>query len=160
MMNKFSQILRWLPTTMDTSTSSNHFGGVVPFKVQVNFNIIVFEVQIDVDALENWVNLLEGYFLVYSFSVRENITFYLIKVVPHVKDWWKTYYEQVSIEEFEMFGTEPTWASFVDTLKGKYYPIENNEDQYTRLDHTAVGKGPSSARVHQYLPHLAHKDGY
>ena len=31
-----------------------------------------------------------------------------------------------------MFGTEPTWASFVDALKGKYYPIRNYEYQYMR----------------------------
>ena len=31
-----------------------------------------------------------------------------------------------------MFGTEPTWASFVDALKGQYYPVRNYEDQYTR----------------------------
>ena len=31
-----------------------------------------------------------------------------------------------------MFGTESTWASFVDALKGKYYPVGNYEDQYTR----------------------------
>ena len=31
-----------------------------------------------------------------------------------------------------MFGTKPTWAYFLDTLKGQYYPIKNYEDQYTR----------------------------
>jgi hypothetical protein len=41
---------------------NNHFGGTSPFKVQVNFDILVFEGQIDVDALEKWLNLLEGYF--------------------------------------------------------------------------------------------------
>ena len=43
MMNNFSQILRRLPTTTDASTSSNHFGGTTPFKVQVNFDILVFK---------------------------------------------------------------------------------------------------------------------
>ena len=31
-----------------------------------------------------------------------------------------------------MFGTEPTWASFANALKGQYYPVENYEDQYMR----------------------------
>ena len=66
-MNKFSQILRRLPITADASTSSGHFGGATPFKVQVNFDIPVFEGQIDADALEKWVNLLQGYFSVYIF---------------------------------------------------------------------------------------------
>ena len=33
MMNKFSQILRRLQVTVDTSTSSGHFGGMAPFRV-------------------------------------------------------------------------------------------------------------------------------
>ena len=132
MMNIFSQILRWLPTTTDASTSSTHFGVASTFKVQVNFDILVFEVQIDVHALEEWENLLEGYFLVYHFSDRENITFALLKVVPHVKDWWDTYNEQTSTEEFEMFGTKPTRASFMNAFKGQYYPVGIYEDQYTR----------------------------
>ena len=98
MMNNFSQILRWLSTIANTYTSSDHSRGTTPFKVQVNFHIPLFEGQIDVDALEKWVNLLEGYFLVYNFSDRENITFTLLKATPHVKDWWETYCEQASIE--------------------------------------------------------------
>ena len=98
-MNNFAQILQRLPTTANISTSSGHFGGAAPFKVQVNFDIPVFEGQIDADALDKWVNLLEVYFLVYNFSDTENITSALLKDVPHVKDWWETYYEQTSIEE-------------------------------------------------------------
>jgi len=54
----------------------------LPFKVQVNFDIPIFEGQIDVDALENWLNLLEGYLSINSFSNREKITFVLLKVFP------------------------------------------------------------------------------
>jgi hypothetical protein len=82
MMDSFAQILRWLPTG-DTSSSN---GGVSPFKVQTNFNIPIFEGQIDIDAVDKWLNLLEGYFSIHNFSNRENITFSLLKVVPHVKD--------------------------------------------------------------------------
>ena len=105
---------------------------MAPFKVEVKFDIPIFEGQIDADALEKWVNLLECYFSVYNFSDRENITFALLKVVPHVKDWWETYCEKASTKESEMFGTEPIWAYFVDAVKGKYYPVRNYEDRYTR----------------------------
>ena len=101
---------------------------MAPFKVQFNFDIPIFNGQIDANDLDKWVNMLEGYFSVYNFSDRENITFALLKVVPHVKNWSETYCEQASIDEYEMFGTEPTWASFVDTLKGQYYPVGNYED--------------------------------
>ena len=40
-MDKFSHILRWLPTD-DTYSSGNHSGGATPFKVQVNLNLPIF----------------------------------------------------------------------------------------------------------------------
>ena len=54
----------------------------MPFKVQVNFDILVFEGQIDADALFKWLNLLEGYFSVHNFSDKEKITFTLLKDLP------------------------------------------------------------------------------
>jgi hypothetical protein len=85
MMENFSHILQCLPITTNTYSSSDHFGGTSPFKVQVNFDIPIFEGQIDADALEKWLNLLEGYFSIHNFSDRENITFALLKALPHVK---------------------------------------------------------------------------
>jgi hypothetical protein len=58
-MENFSHILQRFPITIDMSSSSDHFGGTSPFKVQFNFYIPVFEGQIDEDALEKWLNLLE-----------------------------------------------------------------------------------------------------
>ena len=49
MMDKFAQILQRLPTG-GTSASNSHSGGATPFKVQVNFDIPIFEGQIDVDT--------------------------------------------------------------------------------------------------------------
>jgi hypothetical protein len=52
MMENFSHILQRLPIAAGVSSSSGHFGGTSPFKVQVNFDILVFEGQIDAEALE------------------------------------------------------------------------------------------------------------
>jgi len=92
MMDSFSQILQWLPRG-DTSTSNNYSGNATPFKVQVNFEIPIFEGQIYIDAVDQWLNLLEGYFSVHDFSIQEKIIFALLKEAPHIKDWWETYYE-------------------------------------------------------------------
>jgi hypothetical protein len=89
MMDNFTQILRRLPIG-DTSSSSR---GTAPFKVQINFDIPIFEGQIDADVVDKWLNLLEGYFSVHNYSNREKITFVLLKAVPHVKDWWETFSE-------------------------------------------------------------------
>jgi hypothetical protein len=99
MMDSFTQILRRLPTC-DTSSLS---GGAAPFKVQIKFDILIFEGHIDADAVEKWLNLLEGYFSVHNFSNRENITFALLKAVPHVKDWWETFCEKKETEEPSLF---------------------------------------------------------
>jgi hypothetical protein len=76
MMENFSHILQRLLIATGTSSSSSHFGGTSPFKVQVNFDIPIFEGQIDADALDKWLNLLEGYFSVHNFSDREKIIFH------------------------------------------------------------------------------------
>ena len=79
-MDSFAQILQRLPTG-DTSSSN---GGTPPFKVQINFDIHIFEGQIDIYVVDKWLNLLEGYFSIHSyFSNREKSTFFLLKVVPN-----------------------------------------------------------------------------
>lgn len=59
MMDKFSQVLQWLQKG-DATYSSSYSGSVTPFKVQVNFDIPIFEGQIDADVIDKWLNLLEG----------------------------------------------------------------------------------------------------
>ena len=113
MMDNFAHILRWLPTG-EASSSSIH---ATPFKVHVNFDIPLFEGLIDADVVDKWLNLLEGYFSVQNFSDRENITFELLKAIPHVKDWWETYSDQRAIEESAIFVVSPTWYSFRDSIK-------------------------------------------
>jgi hypothetical protein len=124
MMDNFAQILQRI-STGDASSSSGH---VTTFKVHVNFDITLFEGLIDVDVVDKSFNLLEGYFPVHNFFDRENITFSLLKVVPHVKDWWDTYSEQRAIEEYVIFVVTPMWDSFRDVIKEQYYHVGNYED--------------------------------
>jgi hypothetical protein len=92
MMENFAQILRRLPMTeTEASSTGNHFASATPFKVQVNFDIPLFEGQIDADVLEKWLNLLEGYYSVQKISNSEKITFTLLKSLPHVRAWWEGY---------------------------------------------------------------------
>ena len=113
MMDSFVQILRQLPTG-DTSSLS---GGDTPFKIQIKFDIPIFEGPIDANVVDKWLNLLEGYFSVHKFSNRENITFVLLKAIPHVKYWWETFCEKKEIEEPSLFIVIATWESFRDVIK-------------------------------------------
>jgi hypothetical protein len=63
-MDSFAQILRRLPTLDAYSLN----GGAYPFKLQINFDIPIFQGQIDADVVDKWLNLLEGYFSVHNFS--------------------------------------------------------------------------------------------
>jgi hypothetical protein len=99
MMDNFAQILRRLPKGDASSLSDS----TASFKIQINFDIPIIEGQIDTDVVDKWLNLLEGYFSVHNFSNRENITFVLLKAIPHVKDWWETFCEQKETEEPSLF---------------------------------------------------------
>ena len=127
-MDSFTQIL-WQLSTGDTSSSN---GGVAPFKVQINFDIPIFEGQIDADVVDKWLNLLEGYLFVHNFSNREKITCALLKVVPHVKDWWETFCEKKETEEPSLFIVMTTWESFRDSIKEQYYHVGSYDDLYTK----------------------------
>jgi hypothetical protein len=56
MMDKFPFILQCLPIIAGASSSSDHIGGTYLFKVQVNFDVPLFESYIDADTLEKWLN--------------------------------------------------------------------------------------------------------
>ena len=95
MIENFSHILQCLLIASGESSSIGHFGGTSPFKVQVNFDIHVFEGH-------------EGYFFIHNFSDREKITFALLKALPHVKHWWENYWDKSSIEDSGIYGAKPT----------------------------------------------------
>jgi hypothetical protein len=132
MKENFFHIFQCLPISIGASSSRGHFGGTFTFKVQVNFYIPIFEVQTDANASKKWLNLQEVYFFVHIFSDRETITFPLLKDLPHVKHWWETYWDKISIEESGIYGAKPTWDFFLDAVKEQYYLIGNYEDQYIR----------------------------
>jgi hypothetical protein len=73
------------------------------------------------------LNLLKGYFLFHNFFNREKITFALLKVSPHVKDWWDTYSEKRAIEESGIFVVSPTLDSFGMPLKKNTTLLEDSK---------------------------------
>lgn len=81
MMDKFAQILQQLPKS-GTFTSSSNSGSATSFKVQVNFEIPIFEGQIDVDVVDKWLNMLEGYFLFMIFLAKKILLLHFSKLPP------------------------------------------------------------------------------
>jgi hypothetical protein len=133
MMENFTQILQIiLMETVEASSTSIHFGGATLFKIQVNYYIPLFEDQIYVNALEKWLNLLEGYCSFQKNSNSENITFILLKSLPHVRAWGDGYWDRYIVGESTPFGREPTCVAFLDALREDFYPVEKFDDQYMR----------------------------
>jgi hypothetical protein len=53
MMDNFAHVLqRLLMAAVKASSTRNHFASTTPFKVKVNFDIPLFEAQINADSLE------------------------------------------------------------------------------------------------------------
>jgi hypothetical protein len=80
MMENFAHILKHLSIASGAYSSNCHFGGTSPFKVQVNFDILVFEGQIDTEALEKWLAHLEGYFFVHNFPTKKRSLSHSLKL--------------------------------------------------------------------------------
>jgi hypothetical protein len=94
-----------------------------------------------VNALEKWLNLLEGYFDVHNFFDRENKIFALLKPLSHVKHWWENYWEKSSTIESVIYGADPTWDCFVDAVNEQYYLVGNYDDRYMRWTTLWKGRG-------------------
>jgi hypothetical protein len=81
MMDNFAQILWRLPTG-EASSSSSH---TTPFKVQVNFDIPLFEGLIDANVVDKWLNMLEGYFLVLNLFDKEKLLLHSSRSSPMLR---------------------------------------------------------------------------
>ena len=132
MMENFPHILQRLSIETCTFSSSDHFGSTSPFKVQVNFDIHVFEGQIDAEALDKWLNMLEGYFSSHNFSKREKTTFALLKSLSHVKHWWETYWEKSSTEESRIY------CSTTQVFQQRTNTFSNHSQNQIKDQHTDV----------------------
>jgi hypothetical protein len=76
------------------------------------------------------LNLLEGYYSIQNFSDSENITFALLKSLPHVRARWEGYLDRYTVNESTPFKREPTRAAFVDALEEEFYLIKNYDNHY------------------------------
>jgi hypothetical protein len=81
MMDNLAQILRRLPIG-EASSSRVH---ATPFEVQVNFYIPLSEGLIDVDVVDKWLNLLEGYFRSTIFSIGKTLLFHSSRSSPMLR---------------------------------------------------------------------------
>ena len=143
MLQQFTQILQQLQVGNHASSSANQsFGAPTPFKVQVNFDIPIFEGKINSDAVENWLDQLTSYFSVNQFTDKEKITFSLLKSSLAVKNWWGVYKNGLERDELGIT-EEPTWNDFVDAIKEEYYPVGAYDDLYIQWQQLRQGKDQS-----------------
>jgi hypothetical protein len=112
------------------SSSSSLFGDATLFKVQVNFDITIFEGHIDADSLEKWLNLLEGYFSIHNFFDKEKITFALLKVSPPCQTLvGNVLGEKFTWRSLEYLGSSPL-GIFLWMWSRRNIIVGNYDDQY------------------------------
>jgi hypothetical protein len=94
----------------------------------------------DADALNKWLNLLDGYFLSIIFLIEKRLPVCSLRLSPMsriggrltVSKWKLRNLQQRAIEECTIFVVTPTLDSFRDALKEQYYPIGRYDDWYMR----------------------------
>lgn len=73
------------------NTGSDLFGDHTTFKVQVNVNILQFEVKISVEALDGWLQKVKTLFAVNHFSGTNKIAFATFKQTATTFGWWESH---------------------------------------------------------------------
>ena len=92
------------------SLTRSHSDKIIPFKVQMNLDILNLEANIDAESVENWVQQLEYYYVVNQFSKAEKITIASLKMTTSVRCWWDNLSTKMEKEEDPI----DTWVKFVE----------------------------------------------
>ena len=83
----FSEILIQVTLNYGESLMRPHSDKIIPFKVQMNMDILNLEGNIDTESVDNWVQQLESYFAVNQLSEVENITIASLRISTSVHCW-------------------------------------------------------------------------
>ena len=87
-----------------------HSDKIIPFKVQMNLDILNLEGKIDTESIDNWVQQLESYYLVNQLFEVEKITIASLKMSTSVHCWR----ENLSIKMEKEGDPINTWVKFVE----------------------------------------------
>ena len=84
MFTQFSDILIIFTLAFIESSTIPHFDKIIPFKVQMNLDILNLESNIDVESVDNWVQQLESYYAMNQLSEMKKITIAYLKMLTYV----------------------------------------------------------------------------
>ena len=84
MFSHFSEILMQVTLNYGESLMRPHSDKIIPFKVQMNMDILNLEDMIDAESVDNWVQQLESYYAVNQLSKAEKITISSLKMTTFV----------------------------------------------------------------------------
>ncbi|GKD84554.1 hypothetical protein Tco_1355708 [Tanacetum coccineum] len=90
-------------------------GSHKPFKVEARIDIPLYDVTVDAEKLDSWLDQLETYFTLYDFTSTEKMT----------------------REE------EITWNEFKRLLRQEYYPMGYSQDRWSRWHNLRQQRGQS-----------------
>jgi hypothetical protein len=147
-----------MPTMAKTYSTRNHIRVVTPFKVQVNFEIPLFEGKVDAYALEKWSNLLEGYYFIQK-NLDIITLFHSLRPFPMSNIGGKVTRRSMMDMILQNLGKKTLGKLLLMPSRRNSTPLKTIMT-ITRNGKIFIIERPESVRVHQYLPYLVLRDGY
>jgi hypothetical protein len=92
---------------MGAPSTNNHFEGATPLKVQVKFDIPLFEGHIDADGLEKWLSLLRVISLSTFFPTLKKSPSRSLKPFPMLEIGGKLTVRNMSEMSLQFLGQKP-----------------------------------------------------
>ncbi|ONK76185.1 uncharacterized protein A4U43_C03F24840 [Asparagus officinalis] len=102
----------------ETVKTALHQGGKNSYqnlKIDFKVEIPVYDGSIDVERLDDWIERMETYFTLYSYSSKEKIVFAALKLSGHMLMWCKPYCKQEK--------KAVSWNKFKELLRKQFYPV-------------------------------------
>ena len=95
-----------------------HSDKIIPFKVQMNLDILNLEGKIEAESIKNWVQQLESYYCMNQLSEVEKITIPSLKISTSVHYWWDNLLTKMEKEGDPI----DTWVNFFEYTGKDFYP--------------------------------------
>ncbi|KAI5317452.1 hypothetical protein L3X38_037159 [Prunus dulcis] len=96
--------------------SGDNKNSIDTLKIDFKIDIPIYKGDIDLEKLDNRINTLETYFIVYKYSNVQKIKFASLKLSSHALTWWKSYQRQYDVSKL-------TWKNFKKPLKNNFIQL-------------------------------------
>ena len=105
-----------------------HFDKIIPFKVQMNLDILNLKGKIDTKSVSNWVQQLESHYFMNQLYEAKKITIASLKMSTSINYWW----ENLSTKMEKEGNPIDTWVNFFEYVRKEFYLTKYLEQHYKK----------------------------